>query len=485
MNDSEHVFHFQGRLYTQDTVTVTVLTNIAGIILGMTLPMLWRTVLGPMNATLLTKLLLLSAPDTFLSVITSEIKYAWYRWKNRKILASLGKPGPRYTTDVGLDKWAVLLLLVPMGLLMTLMNLLPTVLTVTSGANKPTDMTCTYDRVIHERGSNDVWFESDSCYESRIKRPLEQIFPLEFMQTEQNRDTAFAPDIAISGKLPQTYDYDLRLRFDGQNEIVAQYVNSSLFMYTSPHAQRDNVVFMATPGLVKDEVNASHWPFSDKRTQKMFRNIRLEYDRFDGKEVEVQGQPHIRDAEMPDPAFMQFGTYAAIVAPMGTNATNATTLTIRINFVNTTYPTDKIGLQNATLVNNDYQFDAVRDLIRENEFQIDEKNIYAEQVVTPYDITYLVISIVIGGVVVLVGLTKMALSLFVRQVRSYDPTFLAVSNMLHSEGLTCPSSVISAHPSLYYAEGYVNATGKNHIGIIPSSLAEKGIDHSKYDILYK
>jgi hypothetical protein len=484
MNDSGHVFHYQGRVYTRDTVTVTVLTNIAGIILGMTLPMLWRTLLGALEATLLTKLLLLSAPDTFLSVVTSEVKFAWYRWKNRRILAVLDKPFPRYTTDVGVDKWAVLLV-VPMGVLMTLMNLLPTVLTVTSGANKPTDMTCTYDRVIHERGSDDVWFESDHCYENLIKRPLKQVFPLEFMETEQDRDTAFVPDILVRGNMSQSYDYDLRMRFDGQNEVGVQYINSSLFMYTSRHAKRRDVVFMATPGIVKDEVNVSHWPFTDRRTQNMFRNVRLEYDRFDAKDVEIGGQPRVRDDEIPDPAFMQFGTYAMIVAPLGTNATNATTQTIKINFINTTYPADKIGLENATLPNDEHQFDAVRNLIKKNGFKIEEPNIYSEQVVTPYDITYLIVSIVVGGLIVLIGLTKMALSLFVPCIRSYDPTFLAASNMLHSNGLTCPSSVISANPPLYYVEGHINATNKNHIGIIPSSLAEKGIDHSKHDILFK
>lgn len=484
MDDTNHVFQHQGRLYTRDTVTVTVLTNIAGIILGMTLPMLWRLLLGALNATLLTKLLLLSAPDTFLAVVTSEFKFAWYRWKNRRILANQVKQVPRYTTDIGLDKRAILLL-VPMGILMALMNLLPTVLTVTSGANEPTDMPCMYDRVTHEKGSDDVWFESDSCYENIIKRPLKQVFPLDFIKAQPNGGSSYAPDIKVSGKMPRSYDYDLTMEFDGKNKIEVQYVNSSFFMYTSPHVKRKNIAFMAAPGIVKDEVNVSHWPFTDKRTQNMFRNVLLKYDRFDAKDVEISGQSRTMDDDIPDPAFMQFATYAAIVAPLGTNATNTTTQTIKINFINTTYPTDKIGLKNATLPNDDKRFDYVRDLIRENDFKIEEKGIYSEQVTTPYDITYLIISIVIGGVIVLTGLTKMVLSLFVTGIRSYDPTFLAVTNMLHSEGLTCPSSVISAHPSLYYAEGYINAADKNHIGIIPAALAQKGIGHSKQDTLFK
>lgn len=465
-------FIFHNRVFTTDRTAVLILTNLVTVMLGAVVPALARLMLGNSRVSLLAKVLLLSGPDSYINTFVAEVRHMWFRRLERR---RVGR-----SRALGLKLNGVLFMAV-MGVVVLILNLIPTFLSVTVGDIMTDKANCWFDRLEHDAGSDSVQLVSDHCYRTSVSVPLEYIFSFEknLMPTGDRKlryAPPYMPSVDVTGYYNDDDDFTLEVQFDGHETVLfsSDSEKNRQFVYTTPNGPPE-AVFIMSPQFVVPSAQQYHDTFSQLSTSLQHdplgtaMHARVDFgDRAQTANTSLGWTTRFTDAflyvvQLELPPLDDFFS------------TNNRGLVLQNIIRNGTFPMAKhMGLANMTTKSEDIyttpnqlleyfktkQWTVHRDEIPETSGSMDY------EVPRPYNVTPFVAIIAVCGFIILLGVVKWALSLVFQSIGHYDPIFQCSADLLRQGAYSCVSSMLSARPPLKYMNDYLPSHDHNYFGIV-------------------
>ncbi|KAA8904009.1 hypothetical protein TRICI_005614 [Trichomonascus ciferrii] len=393
----------------------------------------------------------------------------------------LGKKRVGHSRALGLTLQGTMFLGV-MGLVVLVLNLVPTFLSVTVGDIMTDKANCWFDRLEHEAGETSVRLVSDHCYRQSVEVPLEYIFPFEnnIMPPgvkEQSYAPSYIPSVNVTGYYNSDDDFTFEILFDEHQKVLfsSDSTKNRQFIYTTPNAPSEAVFIMAPQFVVQ----------SAPQYYDMFRQLSptVLHDPFG---TPMQARVHFNDSSDPmlntslgwTTRFTDAFLYVVQLelAPIGDMlSTNVRGLVLQNIIRNGAFPLAKhMGLENMTTVSDDIYTtpNQLLDYFRAKQWTVNREDIPKTsgsmdyEVPRPYNVTPFVAIIAVCGFVILLGLIKWALSLFLQSVGHYDPIFQCSADLLRQGAYSCVSSMLSSRPPLKYMNDYRPSRDENYFGIV-------------------
>lgn len=465
-------FIFHNQVFTTNRTAVLILTNLATVMLGALLPALARIVLGNSRVSVLTKFLLLSDPDGYINTLVAEVRHMWFRRQER---TRLGKSGALGLTLNGMFFMAV------MGLVVLVLNLIPTFLSVTVGDIMTDKANCWFDRLEHEAGSDQVMLVSDHCYRQSVSVPIDYIFSFEnniMPEGDKSRHYAslYVPSVNVTGYYNGDDDFTFEILLDEKQKVIfsSDDDRNRQLIYTTPNAPSE-AVFIMSPQFVVQSAQQYYDTFSQLSPS-------ITHDPFG---TPMQSRVKFNDTDEITNTSLGWTTkftdsilyvVQLELPPLGDFfSTNNRGLVLQNIIRNGTFPITKhMGLPNMTVKSDDiYTTDLqLLDYFKNKEWTVGRDDIPETngsmdyQVSRPYNVTPFVAIIATCGFIILLGLVKWFLSLFFQSIGHYDPIFQCSANLLRPGAYSCVSSMLSSRPSLKYINDYLPSVDHNYFGIV-------------------